>query len=152
MRPVYRQLVTVTLLGLYGTISLLGHGLHWLSAEDHRHIGRQVVRCSDAGADHGHHHHHGHDHHGEHHHHDSAAANEAEDDATLGVASTDCAAHCHDCQVCALLLQVRSEQAKLDFKIVWQQVVSAAPAALQRSYSPISVGLHAPRGPPLGLS
>ena len=53
---------------------------------------------------------------------------------------------------CAFLLQVRSEQPKLVAAVVWQQVVSVAPATLQRSYSPISVGPHAPRGPPLGLA
>jgi hypothetical protein len=148
MRPIYRQLITVTLLALYGAVGLLGHGLHLLSGEDHHHIGRHVVRCSDHGEEHSHHHHH----HADHRHHHPATADEAERDTGLGMASSDCVPHCHDCQICAFLLQVRSEQPTVVTVVFSTQVVGAVPAALQRSYLPISVGPHAPRGPPASLA
>ncbi len=143
MRSIHRQLVCGTLLALYGVISLLGHGLHWLSPEERHHHGRQVGHCEHDHVGHAHHHH-GH----AHHHHAQAPLKRADRDRPQGFAATECATLAHDCDICTFLLQARSERPQLATTIVWHQVVAAALAAVQRSYSPISLGPHAARGPP----
>jgi hypothetical protein len=50
------------------------------------------------------------------------------------------------------LLQARGERPQIVTPIVWQHVIAAAPAAMQRSYSPVSLGPHAARGPPSTLA
>ncbi len=153
MRFSARKRLTFALLAAYGAIALLGQGLHSLAPHAGHHHGLDVVRCAIHGDEHWHHDHlHGHDHHHDangDHDHGPAGPADAEHDGGLVVTSSECAAHSHVCEICAFLSQLRSERAVLAAAVEWQPVAVAAICPPQRSYTPTSVGPHAPRGPPV---
>jgi hypothetical protein len=154
MLTVCRKSVTCSLLAAYGAVALLGQGLHWLSLDERHHHGLHLaggIQHAESHADHhhggshGHHHHHCH-----HHHHDSPACSESK--KPFEVAAIDEFYHSHDCDICSFLLQIRSERPQLAAGIVCHSLVAAVPGAVQRSYSPVTLGPHAARGPPVDLA
>ena len=76
--------------------------------------------------------HHGHRH-ADYHHGDLATAGVADDDATASVRSSDCVSDCDECDICAFLSQIKCESPQIVVAEIWQHVISAIPAALQRS-------------------
>jgi hypothetical protein len=130
------RLLSLMLLGVYGSIVLLGHGLHELSAVHHHHHGPALVAAHV-----GHHHHdHGHPHHhgpySGHHHHPAPAP------------TGDSISHTHDCEICEFLAQIRSEMPQLVSADFSTRCVAEAAVAAPRVISQTPLGLHAPRGPP----
>ena len=122
MRFSARKLLAFVLLAAYGTIALVGQGQHILTPHDGHHHGLEVVRCSIHGDEHWHHHHeHGQAHDHVHHHHDADCDHDhgpaepaaVEHDGGLVVTSSECAAHSHLCEICAFLIQLRSERVVL---------------------------------------
>jgi len=154
MRRVRRQLFSIAILAVYGVIALLGQGLHSLAPHAGHHDGLSVVRCAIHGDEHWHH---DHNHDNDHHHHGAGTYDdhgptrsaEAANKDELVVTSSECAAHSHLCEICAFLFQLRSERAVLAAAVESQPVSVAAACVPQRSYTPTSVGIHAPRGPPV---
>jgi hypothetical protein len=59
---------------------------------------------------------------------------------------------CSECDICAFLSQIKCELPQIADAEIWRHVISEIPAALQRTYSPITLGLHEPRGPPISLA
>jgi hypothetical protein len=126
MRFFGRKRLSWVLLALYGSVGVLGYGLHELSAVDHHHHG-QVAH-----AGHQHHHHCGH----------GPCSGHDRGPADAGIGSV------HDCQVCEFLDQIRSERPAVVTGIVWQQLVAAVSVTAPRFSSEPILGLHVPRGPP----
>jgi hypothetical protein len=134
---------TCVLLVVYGAISLLGHALHWLSPQDHLH--HPVVAHSSHVALHAH------GNCGHHHHECDQAKHKQSGDTALAIRGSCGDAHLHVCDICAFLDQVKGQHAQLTAQVISHQLVAAASLVPQRAYSSISLGLHAPRGPPLGI-
>ena len=134
------------MLALYTGVTLLGHGLHWLSSEKHHHHGLGMAGCATHGPADSHSH--------CSHHHDAthSPADQACGDQHVGVAASDCVTDAHDCDICTFLLQVRSEPPRVTATVIRPHIVTAAPVDWHCFYSPISVGSHAARGPPLVLA
>jgi hypothetical protein len=122
MRLLLRKLPNFALLAVYGGVAVLGYGLHELSSVDHHHHGMTAVPCA---AHSGHHHDHG--------------------PAPAGA----CLGNLHECDVCEFLSQIRSEQPQLYAADVWQHLVAAVTFTVPQSCSQTTLGLHAPRGPPV---
>jgi hypothetical protein len=144
MKLAARKLLTLALLATYGGVALLGQGLHVLAPHAGHHHGLEVVGCSIHGDEHFHHHHDAkcdHDH-------GPAEHADAERGSGPVITSSECAAHSHLCEICAFLLQLRSERAVLTAAVDWQPVAVAAVSLPQRFYTPTLFGPHAPRGPP----
>ena len=140
MRPLYRQILSYVLLATYAGISLLGDGLHMLLPEgehqQHHHHGIYVVghSCHDE-------HHAGHDHdHG-------GASCGCSEDAPLAFSESD--SDSHVCEICSFLLDAVSQPVETTARIEWRPLVAVVRANLQPIYSLTSLGLQAPRGPPL---
>ena len=162
MRFLSRKLLTLALVASYGGIALVGQGLHYLAPHAGHHHGLQVVECSHEDGD-GHHHHHGHvhGHHSHtqagHDHHacvmkpsaraDGCAGHECGKNDGLVLASSRCDTHSHLCEICAFLLQLRSERPVLA-SAVSQPLAEAAVCVPTLLYTPTSLGLHRLRGPP----
>jgi len=149
MRSAFRKILTCSLLATYGAVGLLGQGLHWLSAEDRHHHGLAVAHCHEHGPSHSHSHSHGHVHG---HVHKAADCCTADHGTALVVRSNDGTSLCSECGICAFLSQIKCERPQITAAEIWQHVTSEIPAALQRTYSPITLGPHSPRGPPLSLA
>jgi hypothetical protein len=132
-----RHLLTYLLLATYASIALLGEGLHELMPESghQHHHGLAIVNCAgDHCCDHEEHAAHGDDH-----------------DTTSGLASLTVNSHAdsHLCEICQFLFQAISEPASVAPPIDWQPLVVANPPQRQQLlHLPISLGPHAPRGPP----
>jgi hypothetical protein len=131
VRKAGRKLLIVSLMALYGGVSLLGYGLHELSpAHQHAHAN---------GAPHAHLHSHAGCSHHHHHAHPPVPDRPGWSDA-------------HDCDICHLLDQLRSELPPIVVIDAWQKLeteilaVSAIPTAAGVA------GLHVPRGPPALVS
>jgi hypothetical protein len=127
MRSTFRQLLTYSLLAAYASIAFLGEGLHWLTPDEHHH-GASLVVSSEPAAPH------------------NAGGSHTSVDkrvtATHGIADD------HDCEICDFLAQAVGQPPQIaqspDFAILIVETACDPPAF----YSPIVVGLHAPRGPP----
>jgi hypothetical protein len=150
-----RKFVICSLLTAYGAVALLGHGLHWLSLDERHHHGFHLAHAAPSAESHAHHHHAGshghHNHHGTHHQHCSPAA-DCDRETPFEIAAIDEFNHAHDCDICSFLLQIRSERPQVAAVIVCHSIVAAVPGTVQRSYSPVTLGPHAARGPPLDLA
>jgi len=144
MRLAYRKILACSLLATYGVVALLGQGLHWLSAEDAHHHGLSVAHCHSHGPGHSHSHVHTHQHV-----HKVPDCCHAEHDAALALECGDGASLCSECGICAFLSQIKCERPQIAASEIWQHVIRATSAALQRTYSPITLGLPSPRGPPI---
>jgi hypothetical protein len=118
------KLLTSLLLALYGSVSLLGYGLHEIAGVHHHDHGVPAVAAQV-----GHHHHHG----PCSHHHGPAGGS---------------LTHAHDCEICVFLDQVRSEVPQLATAEFTEQLIADAVVAAPRVFSETAIGLHAPRGPP----
>jgi hypothetical protein len=139
------QLLTYALLVAYGSVSLLGQGLHLLSAGHGLHVGDNVVECVE---------HHSHEEHGlAHHGHggDAAPADEATHASGLAIQSRECNTQSHACEVCQFLGQVRSVPPAFVLAATPAQVADYAPHSAEATFSPVSLGPQAPRGPPAAL-
>jgi hypothetical protein len=135
-----RHLLTYLLLATYAGIAFLGEGLHELMPEagHHRHHGLAIVHCAD-------------DHCCDHEEH---AAHDNDHHAASGLASLTVNSHAdsHLCEICQFLFQAISQPASVAPPIDWQPLVVANPQRPQQLlHSPVSLGPHAPRGPPLLL-
>jgi hypothetical protein len=121
MRSTFRQLLTYSLLATYASIAILGEGLHWLTPDEHHH-GASIVVSSAAA--------------------DSHAPTDKLVTAIHGIADD------HDCEICDFLAQAVSQPPQIaqspEFAILIVETACDPPAF----YSPIVLGLHAPRGPP----
>lgn len=131
MRGLSRQLLSALLLAIYGSISLMGYGLHELASHSHHDGGMMVTECR-------HHCHHEHEH---------------EDDAATSIAGPvfrtgGCPGESHVCDVCLLLEQMRSEWPQVQAAVLCQHVVAIVAAAAPRIDSQTTPGLHSARGPP----
>jgi hypothetical protein len=143
MRCVCRRLLISALLVMYTGISLVGHGLHWLSSADHHHHGLSAVCSPDRVHSHNDCVHHGHN---------SAHVVDADGQTRPSVAASAGVSECHDCDICAFLFQARSQSPQVAMIVSSQPVIAALAIPLHDFYSPTSLGPHAPRGPPLHLS
>jgi hypothetical protein len=127
MRSAFRQFLTYSLLATYAGISLLGEGLHWLTPDEHHHGASVVVSTTRLDA---------------HDASDTVASSEKHFAATRGIADD------HDCEICEFLAQAVSQPPQIadaaNFDVLIVEVTCASPTF----YSPIILGLHAPRGPP----
>jgi hypothetical protein len=142
MRSLPHKLSAWTLLAIYGGVSLLGHGLHWLSPHEHHHHGLVVAHHSHA--EHAHGHCHGHCHHD----YDACELAERSSGSHAQTGWRSGATDGHDCDICEFLAQARGQKMHAPPAIVSAPLVSSAAIWLQRSYTPTSLGSHAPRGPP----
>lgn len=142
-----RKILVCSLLAAYGAVALLGQGLHWLSAVDHHHHGL-VAHCHEHAASHSHTHDHGHSHHHAHKHAPDDCCTAAAD-GVMAVRSSDGAASCEECDICAFLSQIKCDCPQVADAPIWQFVISSIPVRFEPSYSPITLGPHAPRGPPI---
>jgi hypothetical protein len=123
-----RKLLILSLLALYGGVSLLGYGLHELSpAHQHAHSTGTPHPHSHAGCSH---HHHAHP--------------PVPDRAGLSDA--------HDCDICQLLDQLRSELPQIAAMDSWQLLRTEIPAVLAIQPFKSPAGLPVPRGPPTLVS
>jgi hypothetical protein len=125
MRYLPQKLMTLGLLAVYGSIAVLGHGLHEFSSAHHHHHHVAAGQC----AGHQHDHCHGH----------SRAA---------APAAQNSLADSHDCEICVFLDQIRSDQPQLCAEIDWQPFAVDVPCAAPRNHSQAPAGLHVARGPP----
>jgi hypothetical protein len=127
MRRSFRHLLTYSLLATYASIAFLGEGLHWLTPDEHHH-GASLVVSSEPAAPHG-----------------SCASHASVDKrvvATHGVADD------HDCEICDFLAQAVSQPPQIAEAPAFANIVAEARYDAPTPYSPIVLGLHAPRGPP----
>ena len=101
MRTNARKLLSHLLVALYGSVSLLGYGLHELAPETGHHHGlaRRGIHA--------------------------ITAIQAMSTSHLQRDSTGSAEDAHDCDVCVFLDQLRSEQPQVHAAVVWHEFVSA---------------------------
>jgi hypothetical protein len=130
MSTTARKLLSHLLVALYGSVAILGYGLHELAPES------------------GHHHHglahlgrvcgHGHVHsEGCHQEHKPLTA-----ETTKHVYDSD------ECDVCVFLDQLRSEETQVQSAEVRHEFVAAVAHSEPQFHHPTSLGLHVARGPP----
>jgi hypothetical protein len=126
MRATSRHFWSCALLAIYGSIAVLGQGLHLVAPEDHHH-----GPAAEA-------HQHSHAHFGPccHDHEDACGAG----DRSL----TDG----HICSICDFLLQAVSQPAERAAAVVCQPHAGSAACRLESFHAPCEAGPHAPRGPP----
>jgi hypothetical protein len=120
------------LLATYAGIALLGEGLHELmpDAGHQHHHGLAVVHCA-----------------GDH----CCHAGHADHDNVSQLASltVNSDSDSHVCEICQFLFQAISQPANVAAPIDWQPLVAAnSQQPQQLLHLPISLGSHAPRGPP----
>lgn len=142
MKRSTRQLLTYALLAAYSGVSLLGQGLHLLTAGHGAHVGDRVVECVE---------HHSHNEHAFALHGSgslAASADEATHAAGLAIQSHECHTQSHACEVCQFLGQVRSLPPALVLAATTACIADDVPRSAESPFSPISLGPHAPRGPP----
>jgi hypothetical protein len=147
MRRNGSKLLTSVILAIYGGISLLGHGLHWLLPEEGHHHGLHVVACSSHRHELDHdcdHHHHAH----QHHHGPSESGDDGGNSREQTVQSNECGTHSHLCEICNFLSQARGERTQLAAAVDWQPLADAVVSRPEQSYKLTSLSQHAPRGPP----
>lgn len=143
MRPSQRKLLTCLLLATYAGISVLGQGLHWLSADDAHHHDFAAVGCAA--------HCHAHNHACVCHDHDSSALADTEHEKTpvdQAVSASNAIADSHVCEICEFLLTAVSQPPQLAAPPVSQPLVATVPPPLERVYSSLARSTHTPRGPP----
>ena len=125
MRATFRHLLTYSLLATYASIAFLGEGLHWLTPDEHHHGASLVVSSVDP------------------------ATLAGESHATAGKHfparghSDD-----HDCEICDFLAQAVSEPPQIAETPAFARSDRRSAVRAPTFYSPIVLGLHAPRGPP----
>jgi hypothetical protein len=124
MRSTLLKLLTCSLLATYASISFLGQGLHSLVPDDGHHHGASVVISSAHSDD-----------------------QDTHDNRTHVVATTS-DVDAHDCPICEFLAHAVSQPPQISTPFELQVLVAELTCPAQAFYSPISVGLHAPRGPP----
>jgi hypothetical protein len=127
MRRSFCHLLTYSLLATYASIAFLGEGLHCLTPDEHHHGASLIVSSeSDTPRNAG----------------ESHAPTDKRVIATHGIADD------HECEICDFLAQAVSHPPQIaqspDFAILIVETACDPPAF----YSPIILGLHAPRGPP----
>jgi hypothetical protein len=144
MRSTIRHCLTWSMLAAYACISLLGHGLHWLSPDDGHHHGPNIVSCATHG--------HSHDAHCVYHEHrdgsEYGTSNDLPSVAGSVVKSTHCLASSHVCEICAFLAMACGDRPRISELIVWRNVVSSTTLVEQLSCSSPTRSPHSPRGPP----
>ncbi len=135
MRSRSKSLLTYVLLATYAGIGILGEGLHGLVPEagHNHHLGLTIVRCTDA--------HYGGD--------QQYAARDTTND--LASLTANCHSDSHLCEICQFLFEAISQPAEAPASIDWQPLVVATYSLPRLIHTPISLGSHVPRGPPLLL-
>jgi hypothetical protein len=129
MRHIGRQLMTASLLAIYGSIALVGYGLHELSpAHSHGSVAGDIHSHSHA--------------HCSHHHHHSHAP----------VPDRPGCSDAQDCDICVFLDQVRSDSLQLVAIDAWQPFVADVAAYGMLRISEPLLGLYDSRGPPVLIS
>jgi len=125
VRLACRKLLILNLMTLYGGVSLLGYGLHELSpAHQHAHASGTQHAHSRGGCSHHHHH------------------------AHWPVPDRPGMSDAHDCDICQLLDQLRSELPQIAEVRGWQPLRAEIPAVFAIQPVKARSGLHVPRGPP----
>lgn len=125
MRRAGRKLLILSLMALYGSVSLLGYGLHELSpAHQHAHSTGTPHAHSHAGCSHHHHH------------------------SLPPIPDRPGLSDSHDCDICQLLDQLRSELPQIAAVGDWQPLRADIPSVSANRPVKALGGLHVPRGPP----
>jgi hypothetical protein len=129
VRRAGRKLLILSLMALYGSVSLLGYGLHELSpAHQHAHATGTPHAHSHAGCSHHHHH------------------------AYPLIPDRPGLSDAHDCDICQLLHQLRSELPQIVAFDGWQPLQTEIAGVARVQPSRAQAGLHVPRGPPAIVS
>ena len=127
MRSTFRHLLTYSLLATYASIAFLGEGLHWFTPDEHHHGPSRVVSAASDDA---------------HNAGDSHVPTDKRVVATHGIDDH------HDCEICDFLAKQLANRRKLQRHLPSRLSSPKPPCDAPAHYSPIVVGLHAPRGPP----
>jgi hypothetical protein len=128
VRRAGRKLLILSLMALYGSVSLLGYGLHELSpAHQHAHASGKPHTHSHAGCSHQHH-------------------------AHPPIPDRPGLSDAHDCDICQLLDQLRSELPQIAAVGDWRPLLAEIPSVSANRPVKAPAGLHVPRGPPAIIS
>jgi hypothetical protein len=150
MRLHYRRFLSCFLLATFAGISLLGEGLHLLTLEagHHHHHHHRYGSCIVTHATHDSRHN-GRNFDASHAwafaHRTDRECTSTSADPCVGSSDVDS----HVCKICAYLFQAVSPPIEVAAPFDWQPLVVAVPNLRQCISSRLSLGLHAPRGPPL---
>jgi hypothetical protein len=134
MRSHFQISLTWTMLATYAGISLLGHGLHWLTPEDEHHyhgLAAVVYTCAA---------HHAHD--------GDCCADDHDQRSAVPTVTKSSITDSHDCEICEFLIHAVSQPAQVVTTPDLHALVAEFSCEPQGIYSQALLGLHAARGPP----